>query len=271
MTIPQLLYVGDKTKDLLKVFDFKSDLTNLLQLLLQHKDRGLQMSQIEYLIKFSRQANAKKFISAAKEIPHKIGEELLKYCQEKTQLLQEIVEILSYSEDQVLEFIREVDRKDDEFCCHLLNIKQFRTSQKLMEKLSVSSRSHRLWKALKNEETEQGILLLHSGEIQPEMVDLSRLSNKTLDSRELLLALLAKEVNPQGLSGTITPLIKLVSRCPNRATKSKNLDTYIKTIENIRQLIDAGANVEDLNAYHSGHKTTPIHVATEMAVTTGEA
>lgn len=101
------------------------------------------------------------------------------------------------------------------------------------------------------------------------MIDLSKQTKKVLQSRELLSALLAKSVDPRGLSSP-TPIIQLVQSCPKQVHKKKAFELYCRIIENIELLLASGADVKELNTYHKGHETTPLHVATEMALIAGK-
>ena len=312
------------TRDLLKSFNFQKNLTELIELLLNSEE--ISIPQIECLIKFSKQTNPKKFGKAIRVVPSDISKRLLKFCQTKIELLQELITLLSYNEDQAANLIEEVDdindqvaneidddqdkvadevqddkdqvatdqgtnkldddkdqvAKDDKdqaaineitgdqlLCCHLLDIKQLRGSKKLMKKFTSASRTWYLCKVLQNNNVEQALSLLESGDVIPEKVDLSKQTKKVLQSRELLSALLAKKVDPCG-SSSPTPIIQLVQSCPKQINKKKSFELYCKIIENIYLLLAAGAEVKDLNTYHKGHETTPLHVATEMAVIAGK-
>ena len=254
------------TKNLLKSFDFQSNLTELLELLLESEE--LTIPQIECLVKFSKQANLKKFNVAVKDIPRELGKKLLKVCQTKLELLQELITLLAYDEEQVVKFIGDDTREDQLFCCQLLDTKQFKLSQALMKKLTPASRSQYLQTILQNSEIEKAITLLNSGEILPDTIDLTKMTKRTLHSQELLSALLNKKVNPCGLSGPPSPLTQLVHSFPKQVNK-KTKELYCEIVKTISLLVDAGADVEDLCNYHTGHKTTPLHVAIEMALTTG--
>ncbi len=178
--------------------------------------------------------------------------------------------LLSYDKKQILEFIKD-DGSEDEFCCKLLNTKFLTPCQTiLMQKLRKNSRTEYLLKTMQAAEIERALLVLNSGEIIPEKIDLGLLSKKILTSVDLLSKLLENGVNACGLTPTVTPLNILVKQYPSDA--HKNLQVRCNTVECMQILINAGANLEDLNSYYmySGIKTTPIHVATDMALTTGE-
>lgn len=224
---------------------------------------------IETLIKHSERVNAKKFEDAFKQINLKVGEQLLRFCQQKDELLQRVLLLLSYNEEQIVELINDTG-SDDVFCNKLLlNIDYLQSHGfKIMQKLSKSSRSKYLLKTMQNTDTEKALLVLQSGEIIPENIDLCLLIKKTVTAKDLLCKLIENGVNPCGLkSSTTTPLTILAKQYPNK----KNLQMRCNTVECMQTLINAGANVEDLNSYFSGIKTTPIHVATDMALTTGES
>ena len=144
-------------------------MTELTELLLNSEN--ISIPQIECLIKFSKQTNPKKFGKAIRAIPCDIGKQLLKFCQTKFELLQELIILLSYNEDEAANLFEEVvddiqgqaaneinDDKDaaakieitgDQLlCCHLLDTRQFTGSQKLMKKLTLASRTWYLCKIL---------------------------------------------------------------------------------------------------------------------------
>ena len=203
----------------------------------------------------------------AKRIPCEVGEKLLRFCQEKRQLLQEVIALLSYPEEQIFLFIR--NQEDDQFCCHLVDTEQFCGSSELMSKLTAESRTQYICELLKSgKEIRQAIKMLSSGEIKPDFINLSALGKSILLSTELLSALLHRNVNPCGLPKWVTPITQLVKACPNKVdAKSKAL--LFKTVTSIMLLLEAGADVEDLTAYHTG-ETTPLHVAAELALLTGK-
>ena len=248
---------------MLKTFNFGLNLTALFQILLQNDD--LSIKHIEYLIRFSKQVRPKVFSVAAKCTTYDVGERLLRFCQEETSLLQEIIILLSYSEERIAGFIR-CRKKDEQFCCHLLDSDQLKNSYKLMTKLTALSRTQYI---LKSKQTERAVLLLKSGEIIPDMINLSTLTKSIFHSSELLSILLDKKVNPCGLTGSETPIQQLAQGCQKQVDR-KNKEVYVMLVNSIALLLEAGANVEDLNAYFGiSESTTPLHVATEMALISG--
>ncbi len=224
---------------------------------------------IKTLIKYSESVNLEQFKNAIKQINLKVGEQLLRFCQQNDELLQKALSLLSYNEEQIVLFINDGD-SDDEFCYKLLNTDYLQQSHcfMIMQKLSKSFRSEYLLKTMQSTDIERALLVLKSGEILPEKIDLC---SKKVVSIDLLCKLLESGVNPCGLkTSTTTPLTILVKQYPENRHK-KNLQMRCDTVACMQVLINAGADVEDLSSYHSGIKTTPIHVATDLALTTGES
>ena len=258
-----IVYNAGATKKLFFGFDFEAKLTELLQKLL--KSNEFSSTHWEHFIASVK--SHEEFKIAAKKIHSEISIPLIKLFSSKEQQLAELLQIFSIDESQISE-------NDEDLCCSLLETEQFMHSQILMTKLSMQSRTQFVISCLKGKNPQKILLLLDSGKIDPTMINLSTISDKLLYHKEVVTTLLDLQVNPCGLMDSKklsdSPLKRLAGRCPHKFDKqSKRLKHEM--VQTMKLLIDAGANVEDLNNYHRGNSTTPLHVATELAIVTSES
>lgn len=195
--------------------------------------------------------------------------EILKVCSGNKTLLSEVVNLLPHNEVQILDLLGNNGGNEDDICRGLLKTKIFKKSQQVMAKLSKRSRTDFCKEMITQGHTQRALKSMESGEIDPHEVDLSTLEGVFFNNPEILQALLARGVNPNGLETSpgfkCHPLITLVIRIDK--TKQDERQTLV---HNMKLLVEAGAHLEDLNRYHRGSKTSPLHVATSIAILTSE-
>ena len=238
-------------------FNFERNLAELFQLLLNSNNLSYkQLSRFIEEVKFRE-----KFKVAAAKISPEISIALFKFYTGKGQQLLEILQLFSFNKSKIIE-------NEEKLFCGLLETEPFIYNQSsLMKKLSKMSRTQCLAACLKNGMREQAFVVLDSGEIDPAKVDLSEMSDELLLCKRLIKRLLQSQVNPSGLkskASSNSPLKRLAIKCPLKFSHQKS-----EIVQTMKLLIDAGAEVEDLSNYR-GNFTPPLHVATELAIATGE-
>ena len=259
------LYCIGATSELLIGFNFEKDLVELFQQLIKSKD--FSYDQLKGFIEAAKSQT--QFKAAAKKVPSETTIPLLKLYSERGQQLLELLQIFSFDESQIIE-------NEQQLFCGILEGDSFVYGhQNLMKKISKSSRTQCLAACLKHSDPKQAIkralVVLHSGEIDPTRIDLSLLSDELLHHIQSVHLLLKHQVDPCGLKtkrSSKSPLKRLAIICPHRFDKKLNQTEIVQTM---KLLIDNGAEVEDLNCYHRGNVTTPLHVATELTIATGES
>ena len=209
------------------------------------------------------------FRAKVKSFPRDLTLKMLKVCSTNKRLLATVVNLLPYDELQIVDLLGNNGDKDV-ICCGLLRTDKLKNSQLVMARLSKTSRTQFCLDMLTKSHTQRALKLLKSGEIDPRGVDLSIIIEK-MNNPEVLQALLAQGVNPNGLETSPNfkchPLTTLVTRVTR---KNISQDERRNEVQKMKLLVEADAKLEDLNQYHRGSKTSPLHVATSIAILTGE-
>ena len=245
-------FITGASNDLFDGFDFEEDLVKLLQL--------LQSKKIPCKHFIETVKSREEFTTAAKAVPLDVCAPLLRHFSEN------LLELLNLQESKLVPSIRNFD--NFEFFRKFVknNAGIFTTAE--MSRLSKRYRTQYLLVCLQQKNTEQAIELLKSGPINPIEIDLSTVADELLLNEQLLQMLLKYGIDPCGLKGKKSPLYQLASKCPHWPKKKLYREKQKAMLQAIKLLINAGAQVEHLNSYNIG-RTTPLHVATELAMATG--
>ena len=235
------------------------NLTKLFQLLV--KSNELSYIQLEHFIDGAKLH--KEFKAAAKNVPSRVCTPILKLFIGKNQKLLELIHLFSLEEHQIIPLIE----NDYEFFCYLIEKDAEVFTISTMKKLPEKYRTQYLIVCLKQKNTEQALELLKSGSIDSTKISLSSVPDDLLYNINLLQSLLECGIDPKGKQSIESPLQKLASRCPHWPKKKLHREKQREITQAMKLLIDAGAEVRDLNNYE---QSTPLHVATDLALATGK-
>ena len=238
--------------------------------------QGIHSGHLEFLlIKSSKVSNSglgkKAFLNQRSTLDPGLCLKLLKECSEKKHLLSEVIKLLAYDGDKISSLIEEAG-SEDHLCNCLLKVRALKHNSCIMSKLSRKGRTILLLNRIQAKKPKEDIimLLIKSGEIESKDIDMSEIIETVLTMPiELLKLLLAAGVDPNGRRSSTerSPLSYLAVKCSSRTVK---LDLKCKIVEMMQEFVDAGANMEDLDHYFHRSYTTPLHVATDLALRTGE-